>query len=92
MPTSSVYICELPATMLLENMDWRYNYEFSILFSIGLDILSYLVSCLWQVKDYDATLDLDLDSMEKFMLQCLAFYQVGSCMNLWMSILPRKFP
>lgn len=27
------------------------------------------------VKDYDATLDLDLDSMEKFVLQCLAFYQ-----------------
>lgn len=29
-----------------------------------------------QVKDYDAALDLELDSMEKFVLQCLAFYQV----------------
>ncbi|KAF3438823.1 hypothetical protein FNV43_RR17098 [Rhamnella rubrinervis] len=27
------------------------------------------------VKDYDAALDLELDSMEKFVLQCLAFYQ-----------------
>lgn len=29
-----------------------------------------------QIKDYDAALDLELDSMEKFVLQCLAFYQV----------------
>jgi hypothetical protein len=29
-----------------------------------------------QVKDYDAALDLELDSMDKFVLQCLAFYQV----------------
>ncbi|CAL5417990.1 unnamed protein product [Camellia sinensis] len=27
------------------------------------------------VKDYDAALDLELDAMEKFVLQCLAFYQ-----------------
>ncbi|RAL50569.1 hypothetical protein DM860_014511 [Cuscuta australis] len=27
------------------------------------------------VKDYDAALDLELDSREKFVLQCLAFYQ-----------------
>ncbi|TKY55649.1 Suppressor of RPS4-RLD 1 [Spatholobus suberectus] len=27
------------------------------------------------VKDYDAALDLELDSMDKFVLQCLAFYQ-----------------
>ncbi|KAL0017275.1 hypothetical protein SO802_004344 [Lithocarpus litseifolius] len=27
------------------------------------------------VKDYDAALDFELDSMEKFVLQCLAFYQ-----------------
>ncbi|KAF7828654.1 suppressor of RPS4-RLD 1-like isoform X1 [Senna tora] len=27
------------------------------------------------VKDYDAALELELDSMEKFVLQCLAFYQ-----------------
>ncbi|KAL4343737.1 hypothetical protein HN51_061997 [Arachis hypogaea] len=27
------------------------------------------------VKDYDAALDLELDSMDKFILQCLAFYQ-----------------
>ena len=28
------------------------------------------------MKDYDAALDLELDSMDKFVLQCLAFYQV----------------
>ncbi|KAL2962700.1 hypothetical protein AAZX31_17G159100 [Glycine max] len=27
------------------------------------------------VKDYDAALDLELDSMDKFVLQCLVFYQ-----------------
>ncbi|KAK7252790.1 hypothetical protein RIF29_36996 [Crotalaria pallida] len=27
------------------------------------------------VKDYDAALDLELDSVDKFVLQCLAFYQ-----------------
>ncbi|KAL5556850.1 hypothetical protein UlMin_039086 [Ulmus minor] len=27
------------------------------------------------IKDYDAALDLELDSMDKFVLQCLAFYQ-----------------
>ncbi|GJN10543.1 hypothetical protein PR202_ga28644 [Eleusine coracana subsp. coracana] len=27
------------------------------------------------IKDYDDVLDLELDSMDKFMLQCLAFYQ-----------------
>ncbi|KAL2333468.1 hypothetical protein Fmac_014681 [Flemingia macrophylla] len=27
------------------------------------------------VKDYDSALDLELDSVDKFMLQCLAFYQ-----------------
>ncbi|KAK6923111.1 Tetratricopeptide repeat [Dillenia turbinata] len=27
------------------------------------------------VKDYDAALDVELDSMEKFVLQCMAFYQ-----------------
>ncbi|KAG5623861.1 hypothetical protein H5410_009079 [Solanum commersonii] len=32
-------------------------------------------SNLSPVKDYDAALDLELDSMEKFVLQCLAFYQ-----------------
>ena len=34
---------------------------------------------MMQVKDYDAALDLELDSMEKFILQCLAFYQVIYC-------------
>ena len=29
-----------------------------------------------QVKDYDATVDVELDAVEKFVLQCLAFYQV----------------
>ncbi|KAF2553692.1 hypothetical protein F2Q68_00037997, partial [Brassica cretica] len=28
------------------------------------------------VKDYDATVDVELDAVEKFVLQCLAFYQV----------------
>ncbi|KAL0377874.1 UNVERIFIED_CONTAM: Suppressor of RPS4-RLD 1 [Sesamum radiatum] len=35
-----------------------------------------------QVKDYDAALDLELDSMEKFVLQCLAFYQEYWCKKL----------
>ncbi|RLM86183.1 tetratricopeptide repeat(TPR)-containing protein-like [Panicum miliaceum] len=30
---------------------------------------------LAQIKDYDDVLDLELDSMDKFVLQCLAFYQ-----------------
>ncbi|RWW01477.1 hypothetical protein BHE74_00013836 [Ensete ventricosum] len=29
------------------------------------------------VKDYDAVLDLEHDSMDKFVLQCLAFYQAS---------------
>ena len=29
-----------------------------------------------KIKDYDDVLDLELDSMDKFVLQCLAFYQV----------------
>ncbi|KAK9930146.1 hypothetical protein M0R45_027200 [Rubus argutus] len=33
------------------------------------------------VKDYVAVLDLELDSMEKFVLQCLAFYQVYFDLN-----------
>lgn len=28
------------------------------------------------MKDYDATVDVELDAVEKFVLQCLAFYQV----------------
>ncbi|KAL9241598.1 hypothetical protein vseg_015692 [Gypsophila vaccaria] len=57
--------------------------------SMALTIESSNVECLYlraschhavgqfreAVKDYDAALDLELDSMEKFMLQCLAFYQ-----------------
>ncbi|XP_009768272.1 suppressor of RPS4-RLD 1 [Nicotiana sylvestris] len=57
--------------------------------SMGLAIDSANVECLYlrascyhaigeykeAVKDYDAALDLELDSMEKFVLQCLAFYQ-----------------
>ena len=31
---------------------------------------------IWKVKDYGAAIDLELDSMDKFALQCLAFYQV----------------
>ncbi|XP_050368841.1 suppressor of RPS4-RLD 1 [Argentina anserina] len=57
--------------------------------STGLNIESANIECLYlrascyhaigeykpAVKDYDAVLDLELDSMEKFVLQCLAFYQ-----------------
>ncbi|KAI3794121.1 hypothetical protein L1987_36748 [Smallanthus sonchifolius] len=55
----------------------------------GLSIESSNIECLYlraschhavgeykeAVKDYDAALDLELDSMDKFVLQCLAFYQ-----------------
>ncbi|KAL5706914.1 Suppressor of RPS4-RLD 1 [Ranunculus cassubicifolius] len=57
--------------------------------SIGLSIESSNIECLYlrascyhaiaeykdAVKDYDTVLDLELDSMDKFVLQCLAFYQ-----------------
>ncbi|MQL94814.1 hypothetical protein Taro_027474, partial [Colocasia esculenta] len=57
--------------------------------SMGLSIESANIECLYlrascyhavgeygnAVKDYDAVLDLELDSMEKFVLQCMAFYQ-----------------
>ncbi|KAH6838164.1 Tetratricopeptide repeat superfamily protein [Perilla frutescens var. hirtella] len=57
--------------------------------SMGLSIDNSNIECLYlrascyhaigefkeAVKDYDAALDLELDSMEKFVLQCLAFYQ-----------------
>lgn len=57
--------------------------------SIGLGIENSNIECLYlrascyhaigeykeAVKDYDAALDLELDSMDKFVLQCLAFYQ-----------------
>lgn len=35
-----------------------------------------------QVKDYDATVDVELDAVEKFVLQCLAFYQVPKYVSL----------
>ncbi|KAE8672583.1 Suppressor of RPS4-RLD 1 [Hibiscus syriacus] len=57
--------------------------------SIGLSIENSNIECLYlrascyhaigeyadAVKDYDAALDVELDSMDKFVLQCLAFYQ-----------------
>ncbi|KAK2967664.1 hypothetical protein RJ640_030535 [Escallonia rubra] len=57
--------------------------------SLGLTLESSNIECLYlrascyhaigeykeAVKDYDAALDLELDSMDKFVLQCLAFYQ-----------------
>ncbi|KAL6993814.1 Suppressor of RPS4-RLD 1 [Sarracenia purpurea var. burkii] len=57
--------------------------------SAGLNLDNSNIECLYlraschhaigeyreAVKDYDAALDLELDSMEKFVLQCLAFYQ-----------------
>ncbi|MFS8010859.1 putative tetratricopeptide-like helical domain superfamily [Helianthus anomalus] len=57
--------------------------------TMGLSIESSNIECLYlraschhavgeykeAVKDYDAALDLELDSMDKFVLQCLAFYQ-----------------
>lgn len=42
----------------------------------SLFILLTVCLSVAQVKDYDAVLDLELDSMDKFVLQCLAFYQV----------------
>ncbi|XP_061351820.1 suppressor of RPS4-RLD 1-like isoform X3 [Gastrolobium bilobum] len=48
----------------------------------NIECLYYRASCYHAVgqykeavKDYDAVLDLELDSMDKFVLQCLAFYQ-----------------
>ncbi|CAD5169559.1 unnamed protein product [Musa acuminata subsp. malaccensis] len=57
--------------------------------SLGLSIENSNIECLYlrascyhaigeygdAVKDYDAVLDLEHDSMDKFVLQCLAFYQ-----------------
>ncbi|QCD91380.1 Ca2+/calmodulin-dependent protein kinase [Vigna unguiculata] len=57
--------------------------------SMGLSVDGANVECLYlrascyhalgqykeAVKDYDAALDLELESMDKFVLQCLAFYQ-----------------
>lgn len=40
-------------------------------------VVNIIRDCFWfQIKDYDAVLDIELDSMDKFVLQCLAFYQV----------------
>lgn len=79
-PTLSVYIYELPATMLLDNIKRRYSFGFLFFFFLEKSLFTYLKLKLYlvvtQVKDYDAALDLELDSMEKFVLQCLAFYQV----------------
>ncbi|WVZ24465.1 hypothetical protein V8G54_003009 [Vigna mungo] len=58
--------------------------------TMGLSIDGSNVECLYlrgscyhavgqfkeAIKDYDAALDLELDSMDKFVLQCLAFYQI----------------
>ncbi|GFP99524.1 suppressor of rps4-rld 1 [Phtheirospermum japonicum] len=44
-----------------------------ILTNMKIELSAIAVDYL--VKDYDAALDLELDSMEKFVLQCLAFYQ-----------------
>ncbi|KAL8124980.1 hypothetical protein AgCh_012596 [Apium graveolens] len=57
--------------------------------SDGLSVDSTNIECLYlrascyhavgqyreAVKDYDAALDMELESMDKFVLQCLAFYQ-----------------
>ncbi|KAL1824253.1 hypothetical protein ACET3Z_011031 [Daucus carota] len=57
--------------------------------SAGLSLDSTNIECLYlrascyhavgqyreAVKDYDAALDMELESMDKFVLQCLAFYQ-----------------
>ncbi|KAJ0980264.1 hypothetical protein J5N97_008519 [Dioscorea zingiberensis] len=57
--------------------------------SVGLSIESSNIECLYlrascyhaigeygdAIKDYDMVLNLELDSMDKFVLQCLAFYQ-----------------
>ena len=36
----------------------------------------HIFTFFMKIKDYDDVLDLELDSMDKFVLQCLAFYQV----------------
>ena len=41
-----------------------------------MDFFLLLLFFWHQIKDYDKALTLELDSMEKFVLQCLAFYQV----------------
>ncbi|XP_031478846.1 suppressor of RPS4-RLD 1 [Nymphaea colorata] len=57
--------------------------------SLGLDIEGSNIECMYlraschhalgcygdAVKDYDCVLDLELDSIDKFVLQCMAFYQ-----------------
>lgn len=49
---------------------------FGVIFLIVSGIWYLKSHVLVKIKDYDAALDLELDSMEKFVLQCLAFYQV----------------
>jgi len=39
-------------------------------------VFIYFISFFVKIKDYDDVLDLELDSMDKFVLQCLSFYQV----------------
>jgi len=73
--TLNVCIYELPATMLLDNSKRRYEI-FNLIFGCIVRLSHYNVFQWSQVKDYDAALDLELDSMDKFVLQCLAFYQV----------------
>jgi hypothetical protein len=59
--------------------------------------MMFIILFYLKIKDYDEVLDLELDSMDKFVLQCLAFYQVCSffrCQILFLggcSILPPYF-
>lgn len=50
--------------------------QYSVLYFNNFWHLIFEFYMMMKVKDYDAALDLELDSMEKFVLQCLAFYQV----------------
>lgn len=80
--------------MLLENIKKRYWGMFFSVFLFEILIVMFHSSSLGvltfyfmiKVKDYDAALDLELDSMEKFVLQCLAFYQVWLILYISMCV------
>ncbi|XP_039010562.1 suppressor of RPS4-RLD 1-like [Hibiscus syriacus] len=55
-------------------IDRHFIYEKSVFYTCTYE-LHAIGEYADAVKDYDAALDVELDSMEKFVLQCLAFYQ-----------------
>jgi hypothetical protein len=52
----------------------QFSANLSLFFCFTLDVHIFFFPL--KIKDYDDVLDLELDSMDKFVLQCLAFYQV----------------